>query len=87
MISNLTLKTSDPAYNKPNSFTQKPQPIFDIVSIQKFYNPSIFDKFRGELQRNLKKSNDNIWTLVKLLFSGSGKVLPETVFAEEGLDV
>ena len=41
-----------------------------IKCIDKVYNPIVFDKFKGELQRNLKKyQNKDIKELVKPLFN------------------
>lgn len=43
-----------------------------VLKIEKIYNQIIFDKFKGELQRNLRKyPNKSIWDNVKLLFNGS----------------
>ena len=47
------------------------------MKIEKIYNPTIFDKFAGELKRTLKKyPAASVWDLAKLLFHGSNNTLP-----------
>lgn len=53
------------------------------------YNPTIFDKFAGELRRTLKKyPNASIWNLTRLLFHGSNNTKPSQIYASDyGLDM
>jgi hypothetical protein len=59
-----------------------------VIQIEKIYNPIIFDKFKGELQRNLRKyPHKSIWDIVKFLFNGSRSTDPMVVLnSEYGID-
>ena len=60
-----------------------------IIKIEKIYNPTIFDKFSGELRRTLKKyPNGSVWDLTRLLFHGSNNTKPSQIYASDyGLDM
>ena len=51
-------------------------------------NPVVFDKFKGELQRMMKKFRDKkTWDLVRLMFHGCGATDPKLIYGSEyGLD-
>lgn len=61
----------------------------NIIKIEKIYNPTIFDKFTGELRRTLKKYPlSSVWDLTRLLFHGSNQTKPSQIYASDyGLDM
>lgn len=72
------------AYRHPKSPAQG-----RIIKIEKIYNPTIFDKFTGELKRTLKKYPQcSVWDLTKLLFHGSNNTKPSDIYTSDyGLDM
>ena len=63
-------------------------PNIEITGVQKMFNPTIFDKFSGELRRTLKKYPwKKTWDLMKLLFHGTKNTDPNLICGDEyGLD-
>jgi poly [ADP-ribose] polymerase 10/14/15 len=59
-----------------------------VIKIEKIWNPSIFDRFSGELRRTLKKyPYKRLCDIMKLLFHGTSKTDPKIICGDEyGLD-
>ena len=59
-----------------------------IIKVERIINSIIFDKFKCELQRTLRKYPDkSLFEIVKLLFHGTKSVAPSEIYSGEyGLD-
>ena len=75
-------------FNPDGGFRSTYKPEGKSIKIEKIYNPVVFDKFTGELQRMLKKyPSKSTWELVKLMFHGSTGTDPKIIYESEyGLD-
>ena len=60
-----------------------------VLKIEKMFNPTIFDKFAGELRRQLKEyPGASVWDITRLLFHGSNQTTPSQIYASDyGLDM